>query len=190
MTTTNKIQILIRWNEFRLAKAKSQADKMDAEGKIEDFQFYLRVIEEGKLASMPGLPQTMEKRLLQIPPEKDWQRKVPCQFCERLPALRTGQRLVTILPRREKTEKLGMAAGSARQTRATAKTNASAILTGQLSPIRNARNQRPLSFLPLLPFGKNCEPELQKGNGKHASRPSRNGLGRKRLRRYAAFARA
>ena len=81
MTTTSKIQILIRWNELRRAQAKFQADKMDAEGKLEDFQFYLRIIEEGKLASMPGLLKTMGKRLHQIPPEKDWQRKVPCQFC-------------------------------------------------------------------------------------------------------------
>lgn len=55
---------------------------MDAEGKIEDFQFYLRVIEEGKLASMPGLPKTIEKRWRQIPPEKNWQREIPCQFCQ------------------------------------------------------------------------------------------------------------
>lgn len=28
-----------RWNELRRGQAKSQADKMDAEGKLEDFQF-------------------------------------------------------------------------------------------------------------------------------------------------------
>ena len=55
---------------------------MDAEGKIEDFQFYLSVIEEGKLSAFPGLPQTIEKRWRQIPPEKDWQKKVLCQFCQ------------------------------------------------------------------------------------------------------------
>ena len=81
MTTTNKIRILVRWNELRRAKAETAAEKMDAEGKIEDFQFYLRVFEEGKLSAFPGLPQTIEKRLRQIPPEKDWQRKVPCKFC-------------------------------------------------------------------------------------------------------------
>lgn len=37
--TAKKIRILIRWNELRRAQAKSQADKMDAEGKLKDFQF-------------------------------------------------------------------------------------------------------------------------------------------------------
>lgn len=54
---------------------------MDAEGKLEDFQFYLRFIEENKLANMPGLPKTIEKRVRQIPPEKDWEKKISCQFC-------------------------------------------------------------------------------------------------------------
>ena len=80
--TTNEIQILIRWNELRCAQAKTQANKKAAECKIEDFQFYLRIIEDGKLSAFSGLPKTIDKRLRQIPPEKDWQRKVPCKFCQ------------------------------------------------------------------------------------------------------------
>ena len=45
-------------------------------------QFYLQIIEDGKIDQMPGLPKTIEKRFRQIPPEKDWQKKVPCKFCQ------------------------------------------------------------------------------------------------------------
>ena len=157
--------------------------------RIEDFQFYLRVIEEGKLSAFPGIPQTIEKTLA---PDSAGEGLAKEGFLPilsgRLPVLRIGKRLVSNLPRRVKPEKLGTAAGSAFKNRATGQANASAILKGRLSSIRAGKNNGRRLFSILLLLGKLPAAQPQKGNGKRSSQPPRIGLGRKRRHRCASFA--
>lgn len=80
MTTTNKIRILIRWNRLRRAQAKTQAEKMDAEGKIEDFQFaQLDNYQSKRIADLESENQHLKNEVEQLKAENESLNQTPAR---------------------------------------------------------------------------------------------------------------